>query len=280
MGWPRSNTPPCDRPPDPWLGLSLQQQLIPTITNLGEKEKESLDPIEDMGKYIHIILDSDDEEAKQCKQEYNTALAMNTKMHIIHDNLEHLSELEKGKIEEMERKYNPKSEERFKETWDLSVTKEEDSIVKNLCENLEKLNLETNQESDNSDSSTETVIEYKIRKLSPEKEKCQKLPESDASLSPIRRGEESSIVHSLGRESKTKLDSATGTEDSKTSPQNSSRKYKYGTQVVHEENCDCPYCYIRNSAKKQKLSFSINAAQMVRMFRNTKCSSSRPTACS
>ena len=159
--WPRSNTPPCDRPPDPWLGLSLQQQLIPTITNPGEKEKENSDPIEDMGKYIHTILDSDDEEAKQCKQEYNTALAMNTKMHIIHDNLEHLSELEKGKTEEMEKNDDPKSEERFKETWDLSVTKEEDSIVKNLCENLEKLNLEENQESDNSESSTETVIENK-----------------------------------------------------------------------------------------------------------------------
>lgn len=167
--WPRSNTPPCDRPPEPWLGLSLQQQLIPTITNPGEKEKENSDPIEDMGKYIHTILDSDDEEAKQCKQEYNIALAMNTKMHIIHDNLEHLSELEKGILEEMEKNDDPKSEERFKETWDLSVTKDEDSIVKNLYENLEKFNLEENQESDNSESSTENVIGNKRRKLSPEK---------------------------------------------------------------------------------------------------------------
>merc|ERR1711873_359671 len=109
-------------------------------------------------------------------------------MHLMHDTLEHLSELEKGKIEEMEKKYDPKSEERFKETWDLSVTKEEDSIFKNLCENLEKLNLEKNQESDNSESSTETVIEYKRRKLSPEKEKREKLPESDASLSIHSKG--------------------------------------------------------------------------------------------
>merc|ERR1711873_399227 len=92
------------------------------------------------------ILDSDDEEAKQCKQEHNTALAMNTKMHIIDDNLEHLSEIDKGKIKEMEKNYNPKSEEIFKETWDLSVTCEDDSIVKNLSENLKKLNLETKQE--------------------------------------------------------------------------------------------------------------------------------------
>ena len=69
---------------------------ISTMVELGEKEKETSDPIEDMGKYIHTILDSDDKEAKQCKQEYNTALAINTKMHIIHDNLEHLSEIEKG----------------------------------------------------------------------------------------------------------------------------------------------------------------------------------------
>merc|ERR1712240_86570 len=124
------------------------------------------------------------------------------------------------------------------------------------------------------------MIEEKGRELSTEKEKREELPESDASLSPIPRGEESSIVHSLGMESKTKLDSATGTEDGKTSPQESSRKYKYGTQVIHEENCECPYCYIRNSSKRQKLLFSINAAQMVKTFRNTKCSSSRPTACS
>merc|ERR1712240_107876 len=199
-------------------------------------------------------------------------------MHIIHDNLEHLSEIDKGKIEEMEKNYDSKSEELFKEIWDLSDTSEDESIVKTLGENLEKLNLQTNQESDNSETSAETVIEKKTRKLSPEKEKCEKLPESDASLSPIPRGEGFSIVHSLGMESKTKLDSAMGTEDSKTSPQNSSIKYKYGTQVIHEENCDCPYCYVRTSSKKQKLSFSINAAQMVRMFRNTKCSSSRPAA--
>merc|ERR1711867_241129 len=154
-----------------------------------------------------------------------------------------------------------------------SDTSEDESIVKNLEEDLAKLNIETNQDSNNSETSAETVIEHKKRELSPEKEKCEKLPESDASLSPIPRGEESSIVHSLGMVSKTKLDSAMGTEDSKSSIQDSSRKYKYGTQVIHEEKCECPYCYIKNSSKKQKLSFSINAAQMVKTFRNTKSSS-------
>ena len=56
-----------------------------------------------MEKYIHTVLDSDDKEAKKCKLEYNTAIAINTQMHIIHDNLEHLSDLDKGKIEEMEK---------------------------------------------------------------------------------------------------------------------------------------------------------------------------------
>merc|ERR1712240_644838 len=107
--------------------------------------------------------------------------AIDTKMYIIHDNLEHLCEIDKGKIEEMEKKYNPKSEEIFKETWNLSDTSEDDSIVKTLSETLEKLNLETNQESNNSETSAETVIENKTRELSPEKEKCEKLSESDTS---------------------------------------------------------------------------------------------------
>ena len=81
-------------------------------------------------------------------------------------------------------------------------------------------------------------------------------------------------------ESASELISSTGTEASATPPQTLSRKYKYGSQVIHEIDCKCPYCYIRKSSKKQKLSFSINAAQMVRTFRNTKCSSSRPAACS
>ena len=125
-----------------------------------------------MEKYIHTVLDSDDEEAKKCKLEHNTALAINTQMHIIHDNLEHLSDLDKGKIEEMEKNYDPKSEDIFKEIWDLSDTSEDESIVKNLGKDLAKLNIDTNQESENSETSAETVIEHKKREISPEKEKC------------------------------------------------------------------------------------------------------------
>merc|ERR1712240_225859 len=95
-------------------------------------------------------------------------------MHIIHDNLKHLNEIDKGKIEEMEKYYNPKSEQIFKEIWDLSDTSEDESIVKTLGKNLEKLNLETNQESDNSETSAETVIKNKTRKFS-RKRKMQKV---------------------------------------------------------------------------------------------------------
>merc|ERR1712112_805092 len=96
---------------------------------------------------------------------------MNPKMHIIHDNIKHLSESED---ERTDGKEDLKPEESFEKIWDLSITKEEDSSVKNLCESLEKLNLDKNQESDSSDSSTDTVIETKKEKLSPEKEKSKK----------------------------------------------------------------------------------------------------------
>merc|ERR1712243_299377 len=129
-------------------------RMIPVITNSGVKTEEDSDPIEDMGRYIHTILDSDDEDAKQCKKDYNTALAMYTKVHIIHDNIKHLSDSEDEKKEE-----DLRSEESFEEIWNLSKRNEEDSSVKDLCESLEKLNIDEDQESDNSDSSTNTVIE-------------------------------------------------------------------------------------------------------------------------
>merc|ERR1712240_915258 len=126
--WPRSNTPPCDRPPDPEFDPKIQQKTIPIVKNPEGKTEEDSDPIEDMERYIHTILDSDDEDAKQCKREYNTALAINTKVHIIHDNIKHLSDREDKKKEELV------SEESFEKIWNLSSTNEEDSSVKNLWE--------------------------------------------------------------------------------------------------------------------------------------------------
>merc|ERR1712240_93767 len=88
-----------------------EEQNITTMVKLVERGKESPNPIKEMEKYIHTIMDSDDKDAKKCKLEHNTALAINTKMHIIYDNLEHLSDLHKGKIEEIEKNYDPKSED-------------------------------------------------------------------------------------------------------------------------------------------------------------------------
>merc|ERR1712082_245807 len=144
--WPRSNTPLCDRPPDPEFDPKIQQKTIPVVKNSEGKTEEDSDPIEDMGRYIHTILDSDDEDAKQCKKDYNTALAMYTKVHIIRDNIKHLSDNEDEKKEE-----DLISEESFEEIWNLSNRNEEDSSVKDLCESLEKLNIDKNQESENSD---------------------------------------------------------------------------------------------------------------------------------
>merc|ERR1712240_49345 len=166
--WPRSNTPPCDRPPDPEFDPRIQQRMILVIKISEGKTEEDSDPIEYMGRYIHTILDRDDEDAKQCKKEYNTALAMNTKVHIIHDNIKHLSDSEDKKKDEKE---DLKPEESCEKIWDLSITKEEDSSVKNLCESLEKLNLDNNQESDNSDSSTDTVIGTKEKNFLQKKKK-------------------------------------------------------------------------------------------------------------
>ena len=98
----------------------------------------------------------------------------------------------------------------------------DEPIVKNIEKVLENLKLGDN---DNSEESTETVI--KNKETSPEKENCEKLPDYDAPLSPIPRGEESNIVHSLGMAGKTELESTTGTEDSNSSSQKSSSKYKY-----------------------------------------------------
>ena len=93
-------------------------------------------------------------------------------MHKIHDKLENLSNLDKEKLEEMKLQYDPKSEDVFKEVWDLSDTSEDETIVKTLYEELAKLDIQTVQDSDNSESSTNTVIEAEKREKSPEKEKC------------------------------------------------------------------------------------------------------------
>merc|ERR1711954_242275 len=136
------------------------------------------------------------------------------------------------------------NKEDIKEIWDLSKEEETDSILNELCENLEKLNIDETQEN-NSDSSTNTVIENV--KPSEDEEKVK----NDAASTPIPGELESSIVHSPGMESKNQLDTVETKKNE--NPISSSRIYNYGSQIIHEEDCDCPYCYVRKSSKKQRM---------------------------
>ena len=105
-----------------------------TENNLKLREITSPDQIDDVERFVHTILDSDDQEDIECKLEHNNALAQNTEVHKLHDNLENLNKLDKEKLEEMRQNYDPKSEDVFKEAWDLSDTSEDDTIVKEQYE--------------------------------------------------------------------------------------------------------------------------------------------------
>ena len=89
-----------------------------------------MDQIDDMEKYMYTILDSDDQEDIECKKNYNDTLEHNKEMHILHNKMEVLSNLDQDKLEDMKQKYDPKSEDIFESTWDLSDTSEEETIVK------------------------------------------------------------------------------------------------------------------------------------------------------
>ena len=78
--------------------------------------------------------------------------------------MEDLNKLDKEKLEEMRQNYDPKSEDVFKEAWDLSDTSEDDTIVKELYKEISNLKIVTIQNNNNSESSTNTVIEEKKKK--------------------------------------------------------------------------------------------------------------------
>ena len=54
------------------------------------------DPITDMKKYLHKILDSDDPETMESKCDHNDALINNTQLQIIHEGLK--AEVDKEKL--------------------------------------------------------------------------------------------------------------------------------------------------------------------------------------
>ena len=98
-----------------------------------------------------------------------------------------------------------------------------------------------------------------------EAEKKEDVPDNVASCPPIPGGQVYNVYYPPGMASTIKLKTSTGTEDStSSSPSLSARKHEYGTQVVHEGNCTCPYCYIRKSNKK-KMYFMVNTANKQQM---------------
>ena len=68
----------------------------------------SADPITDMEKYLHKILDTDDLETMELKCDHNNALINNIKLQIIHKGLK--AEVDKENLEKLKREYNPTSE--------------------------------------------------------------------------------------------------------------------------------------------------------------------------
>merc|ERR1712237_95910 len=98
-----------------------------SVTNTKKEEN----PIEDMEKYIQTIMDSDNEDEKKCKYDYNNALAMYTKVQLIHD--------------DKEKKEDSKNEDNFEDIWTFSK-EETDSSVKELCESLKERKKERKKE--------------------------------------------------------------------------------------------------------------------------------------
>ena len=65
-----------------------------TSTEHDLKSKEGTiqsDPIGDIEKYVHTILDSDDLEDIECEDNFNEALIQNRDLHTLHDKMEDLN---------------------------------------------------------------------------------------------------------------------------------------------------------------------------------------------
>ena len=113
------------------------------------------------------------------KDQYNKALIHNTEVQALHDQLEGNIKIDKEKLEEMKKNYDPKSEQIFNTTWDLSDSYEDDTIVKNLYEDLSNLKIQNDSE-DEDNSSIETVIQN-VKK--------EDVPQTAAPCSPILGGQ-------------------------------------------------------------------------------------------
>ena len=86
-----------------------------------------------MEKYIHNILENDDPDIIECKDEYNETLINNAEFQIFHKTMELETtcknnildaKIDADKLEDMKKNYDPSSEEIFNTIWDL--TEEQD----------------------------------------------------------------------------------------------------------------------------------------------------------
>ena len=73
-----------------------------TEHNLELKERTlQVDQINDIERFVHTILYSDDQEDIECKKIYNEAFEQNKEMHVLHDKVEIINNLDQEKLEEM-----------------------------------------------------------------------------------------------------------------------------------------------------------------------------------
>ena len=77
----------------------------------------STDPTRDMEKYLHKILDSDDQYTMESKWDHHDALINNTQLQIIHEGLK--AEMDKEKLEKLKQEYDPTSEHVFESIWNI-----------------------------------------------------------------------------------------------------------------------------------------------------------------
>merc|ERR1712240_951074 len=206
-----------------------------------ENKAISTDPIKDMERYLHKIIDSDDLDTMESKYDHNMALMNNTQLQIIHEGIKH--EMDKEILEKLKEEYDPSSEIILESNWntddDFSEEAEENSnkIVNKLYKDLANLTLEDSKE----DS------------LSKKKEDD---PVTAAKCPPIQGGQVSSESRPSGMARNMTLGSTTKTSamstTTSTPTSSTTTSPPRNPQIIHEKNC-----YVR-SRNRQKLKFSAN----------------------
>ena len=210
---------------------------------------------------------SDDLDTMESKHDHNSGLMNNTQLQIIHEGIKH--ELDKEKLEKLKEEYDPSSEIILESNWntdddfDEETEENNNKIVNKLYEDLANLTLE--------DSKEDSLMEKK-----------EDDPVAAAKCPPILGGQVSSQSCPSGMARNMILGSMKTTAARSSTPPASPTAAATTTStpanpvLVHEENCSCPYCYVRIRSKK-KLQFSTNAAS-IKTPTNGKNSVSRPVA--